>query len=239
MGETGPSLTTLVFDVDGTLYRQDLLRRAMFIHLLRRHATHPLGGWRTARVLQAYRRAQEQLRDMAVAHDIAGAQISLTCERTNLDRDAVTECVARWMEQEPLAFLPACIQPGLLEFLAACKTRGLRLGALSDYPADAKLEALGLAGFFDVVLSAQHPEIDVFKPNPRGLVVALERLGSAASDSLYVGDRLDVDAPTAEAAGVACVIVARHTSVASAASRCVASYSELQSLLFSEKHGHP
>jgi FMN phosphatase YigB (HAD superfamily) len=225
-------LKTVVFDIDGTLYRQDMLRRTMLIHLLRAHAMNPVRGWRTARVLQAYRRAQEHLRAAAVAQDVAGAQFRLTCENTGVDYDAVVECVTRWMEQEPLAFLPRCIQPGLLEFLQACKTRGLRLGALSDYPAQAKLEALGIGDFFDVVLTAQDHDIDVFKPNPRGLLVAIDRLGSVPSDSLYVGDRLDVDAPTADAAGVRCAIVTRHAATGSAASVCVASYAELAGLLW-------
>src|SRR5260221_9595714 len=111
-----PPLKAVVFDIDGTLYRQDVLRRTMLVRLLRAHVTHPVRGWRTARVLQAYRRAQEHLRAAAVAQDIAGAQIRLTCKNTGVDYDAVVECVTRWMEQEPLAFLPRCIQPGLLEF---------------------------------------------------------------------------------------------------------------------------
>jgi FMN phosphatase YigB (HAD superfamily) len=235
MHETTPlisRLKALVFDVDGTLYRQDLLRRAMFLHLLRSHATHPVRGWRTARLLQAYRRAQEHLR-AAAPRDIASAQISLASRRARVDRDAVVACVTRWIEEEPLSFLPRCIQPGLVEFLRACKARGLRLGALSDYPAHAKLEALGVAELFDVVLSAQDPEVDVFKPNPRGLVLAVERLGSTVSESLYVGDRLDVDVPTAERAGVHCAIVSRHRASQGPSSHSfVNSYAELHHRLF-------
>jgi FMN phosphatase YigB (HAD superfamily) len=225
-------LNAVVFDIDGTLYRQDVLRRVMLIQLLRVHAINPARGWRTARVLQAYRRAQEHLRATAVSRDIAGAQIRLTCKNTGVDYDTVVECVTRWMEEEPLAFLPRCIQPGLLEFLQACKARGLRLGALSDYPAEAKLKALGVGDLFDVVLAAQDPDIDVFKPNPRGLLVAIDRLGAVASDSLYVGDRLDVDAPTAAAAGVRCAIVARHAPKGMSAAVCVASFAELAGLLW-------
>jgi FMN phosphatase YigB (HAD superfamily) len=227
-----PPVKALVFDVDGTLYRQDLLRRAMFVHLVRSHATRPVRLWRTARVLQAYRRAQEHLRATGVARDISGAQITLASERTKVDRDAVLAHVTRWIEREPLAFLPQCIQPGLVAFLRACKARGLRLGALSDYPAEAKLEALGIAELFDVVLAAQDPAIDVFKPNPRGLLLALERLGATVSEGLYVGDRLDVDVPTAEAAGVRCAIVIRQRAKGPAASQCVESYAELHDLLF-------
>jgi FMN phosphatase YigB (HAD superfamily) len=226
-------LKAVVFDVDGTLYRQDLLRRVMFVHLVRSHATRPVRLWRTARVLQAYRRAQEHLRTAGVARDISDAQIALASEHAKVDRDAVVANVTRWIEHEPLAFLPQCLQPGLPEFLRACKAHGLRLGALSDYPADAKLEALGIAELFDVVLAAQDPAIDVFKPNPRGLLLALERLGATASEGLYVGDRLDVDVPTADAAGARCAIVTGYrTPKGPAAAVRVRNYAELHDMLF-------
>jgi putative hydrolase of the HAD superfamily len=201
------SLKAIVLDIDGTMYHQGMLRRAMVVHLLRSHVSNPVRGWRTARILQAYRSAQELLRTTAVVRAIAAAQLRLTGERTHVDREAVAACVAQWIEQEPLAKLRRCIRPGLVEFLRTGKARGLRLGALSDYPAGPKLEALGVSGLFDVALSAQDPEIDAFKPNPRGLFVALARLGAAPSESLYVGDRSDVDRETAEAAGVRCAIV--------------------------------
>jgi len=226
------ALKAIVLDVDGTLYRQGKLRRLMLVRLLRAHLTRPVRGWRTARVLQAYRRAQEDLRDLGIAEDIAGAQIRRTCERTRAESATVQEWVARWMEHEPLEFLAGCIQPGLGNFLTDCNARGLRLATLSDYPAAAKLEALGIASFFDVALSAQDPAIDCFKPNPRGLLIALERLGAAPSESLYVGDRLDVDAPTARAAGVECAILTRHHPGAPSGTLCFAGYSELQKLLF-------
>ena len=85
----------------------------------------------------------------------------------------------------------------------------MRLAALSDYPAEGKLKALGLDGLFDVVLCAQQPGVNAFKPNPRGLLRAMEAIGAATPETLYVGDRLDVDLPTAQAAGVRCVIIAR------------------------------
>jgi HAD superfamily hydrolase (TIGR01549 family) len=203
----GGELRALIFDVDGTLYRQGPLRRAMLMRLLAMAAAHPSRGWQTLRVLRAYRRAQEALRVAPVSGDVASAQIRLASEATNVDRESVARCVTRWMEQEPLAYLPQCVQPGALEFLRECRAQGLRLGALSDYPAEAKLEALGLLELFDIVLCAQAPDINIFKPDPRGLLIALDRLGATRADTLYVGDRADVDAPTARAAGVRCAIL--------------------------------
>lgn len=223
----------IIFDVDGTLYRQDHVRKAMLVRLLRAHFAHPVTGWRTARILQAYRRVQEEIRGHAVEGHVGSLQINLAAERVGVDADVVVACVARWMEREPLAILAASIQPGLVEFLEASKARRIRLGALSDYPVDAKLEALGVARFLDVALCAQDPAIDRFKPDPRGLLVALDRLGSTASETLYVGDRLDVDAPTAAAAGMRCVIVTRRAAPVGVESPlCVTDYFGLKALLW-------
>ena len=52
---------------------------------------------------------------------------------------------------------------------------GLRLGVVSDYPARRKLDALGIADRFDAVVSAQDERVRSFKPNPRGILVALRR----------------------------------------------------------------
>jgi HAD superfamily hydrolase (TIGR01509 family) len=226
-------LKAIVFDVDGTLYKQGPLRRAMALRLFFAHAMRPAHGWRTLRALSAYRKAQEHLRDGSVSADLAEAQIRVACEQTSIDRGFLSDCVARWMEQEPLSLLSGFVWPGLTDFLQACKARGLRLGVLSDYPAEAKLEALGLRDVFDVVLCAQAPDIGVFKPHPRGLLVALERLGAAPGEMLYVGDRVDSDAAAAAAAGVSCAILT--SSSGDAASQTwtqVTRYADLRTLLF-------
>jgi HAD superfamily hydrolase (TIGR01509 family) len=225
-------LKAVVLDVDGTLYRQGPLRRAMLVRLLSAHALRPAAAWRTFLSLRAYRRAQEQLRGRD-HDDMAGAQLRLACERSRLDQATIAACVERWMEREPLSLLGRYLQPGLVEFLEACRARGLRLATLSDYPAEAKLQALGLSGYFDANLCAQAREIGAFKPSPRGLHVALGRLGVAPGEAVYVGDRADVDAPAAHAAGVACAILTDGTAPAITNPYfAAASYFHLRDFLF-------
>jgi phosphoglycolate phosphatase/putative hydrolase of the HAD superfamily len=206
-------LKAVIFDLDGTLYLQDVLRRAMLVRLVRAHAMRPVAGVRTARILTAYRKAQEALRGSMTPGqapvDLADVQLQRTCEVTRAQPGLVSECVSRWMEYEPLAVLRRCIRPGLVEFLRSCRTQGLRLAVFSDYPAEAKLDALGLGHFFDVVLSAQSPVVGVFKPHPKGLLVVAERLALEPSDCMYVGDRADVDGAAAAAAGMRCFILTR------------------------------
>jgi HAD superfamily hydrolase (TIGR01549 family) len=206
------NVRAVVFDVDGTLYRQSPLRRAMVLQLARAHALHPIRGRRTMRILSAYRRAQEDLRHSPLDGSAADAQVALTAQRTGLPREEVAACVAHWMDVAPLTVLPRVGQPSLRLALESLRARELRLGVLSDYPADSKLAALEVLELFDCVVCAQDADVGAFKPDPRGLLVALTRLGVEPDEAVYVGDRIDVDASTAAAAGVRCVIVGGGTS---------------------------
>jgi HAD superfamily hydrolase (TIGR01549 family) len=231
-------LKAIVFDVDGTLYGQSGLRKAMFLQLLRAHLVKPWTGFHTFRILGAYRHAQEVLRDRpadATTGDLAAAQLALACQRSGASEAKVQALVEQWMEQAPLPLLPKFVFPGLAELLRVAKQRGIRLGVLSDYPAAHKLRALGVAEYFDMVLTAQDPAVNRFKPDPSGLREALRRLGTEGAESLYVGDRAKVDAVAAEAAGVPCVILnPRRNGTSSQSWSEVSGYPELQAMLFSQ-----
>jgi HAD superfamily hydrolase (TIGR01509 family) len=226
-------LKAIVFDVDGTLYAQAGLRRAMLLQLLRAHLVRPWVGFSTFRILQAYRRAQEHLRETPVEGDLAMAQLQWACRRAGAPEEVVRSLVARWMEEAPLPLLSRFMDPALPGLLQAAQQRGVRLGVFSDYPAAQKLGALGLSDFFEVVLTAQDPAVNRFKPDPSGLREALRRLKTEGAEALYVGDRA-IDAAAAEAAGVPCVILGPRKNGGSARSFTeVASYSELHAILFS------
>jgi|RhiMetdeSRZDD1v2_1073273.scaffolds.fasta_scaffold102210_3 putative hydrolase of the HAD superfamily len=208
------NLKALIVDVDGTLNRQGPVRCAMFWRLLCAHLGNPAGALSTVRLLRAYRTAQESLRGLPLIDgDLATVQLRLACKCANVKPEVVTSTVVRWMEREPLRFLSRSLRDGVMEFLKAAVDQGLRLGVVSDYPAVAKLQAMGMAHFFDVIVTAQDPEVQAFKPNPRGLKVALERLGVTKHEAVYIGDRPDVDVSTASSAGLACVIMGRRNVV--------------------------
>ncbi len=224
-------LRAVVFDVDGTLYRQGALRRAMAVRLLRAYLHRPLAGVTTMRILSAYRRGQEALREAPGTGDIAQAQLRFASRATGAPTADVQALVTRWMDEAPLNLLADLAQPGMQAFVRDLRGRGIRLGVLSDYPAEAKLAALGVGGLFDSVLCAQAPEVGVFKPDPRGILVSLERLGVAPLDALYVGDRADVDAPAARAAGVACAILTGEKPAHGAGFLAVRSFADLGQMI--------
>lgn len=225
----------LIFDVDGTLYRQWPVQCGMLWRLLSAHVRHPIEGMLTLRVLRAYRRAQEVLRASRLTdRSSALRQLQLACAWTGMTAGFVEACAARWMEQEPLALVARSRREGVVEFLEAAKERGLRLGICSDYPPTAKLRALGIAHFFDVIVSAQDPEVQQFKPSPRGLETTLRRLGVGKFQALYIGDRPEVDAVAASSAGIACVIIGRQRRVDWHGWHQIRDYQELQKILWYE-----
>jgi HAD superfamily hydrolase (TIGR01549 family) len=198
----------VIFDVDGTLYNQALLRTVMAAELSVLPLTSPLGGWRRLRVLAAYRRAQERLRQRAA---IGGDdQLAAAAREAAVPIDDVRQIVSEWMIDRPLKYLKLCRARGLLPLLNFLATAGVRLGVLSDYAPGDKLHALGLAGRFSPVLCSSDPEIAAFKPSPRGFLRACHVWRLDPAEVLAVGDRDDVDADGAAAAGMACVIIGRR-----------------------------
>ncbi len=203
MSGVGPR--ALLFDLDGTLYRQAPLRLRMAVELLVSPLRGPLAALRAARGVAVFRRTREELR--GEEGDLERLQYARAAERVGVDEAQLEAWVHEWIHERPLRHLGRLRAPGLEELLDALAERGVRAGIFSDYPARAKLEALGVDGRFDPMLCATDPEIDAFKPNPRGFLRACEIWGLAPAEVLYVGDRAEVDAEGARRAGMPCVLV--------------------------------
>ncbi len=109
-------------------------------------------------------------------------------------------------------FHPRSLRPEAPAALAALKARGLKLGIVSNVlsrgqvPAD--LERYGIAGLFDAVLTSS--EYGRRKPHPSIFLECAARLGAAAGDCGYVGDRVSRDVAGARRAGFALAIRIRH-----------------------------
>ena len=203
-------IRAVLFDLDGTLYDQARLRSLMAIELLTLVGTGPTRAVRRWRALAAYRRAQEDLRTAARQSAFRpAAQIEAAAARSGLPAAEVRDLVDDWMMTRPLKYLRHCRKIGIAELLDVLVTAQVPAGVLSDYPAEAKLAALGLAGRFKPVLCSSDPDIGVLKPSPRGFLRACEIWHVEPRDVLVVGDRPDVDAAGAAAAGMPCVIIGR------------------------------
>ena len=214
--DRGRSIRAVLFDLDGTLYHQSRLRRLMAVELMALPLAGPFQAPRRWRALAAYREAMEQLRAAAPNGPVPAAQIKAASMKTGLSTTDVERLVDDWMIKRPLKHLMRCRVAGIDQLLDLLRGRGVRAGVLSDYPADAKLEALGLAGRFAPVLCTTDPAIAALKPNPRGFLRACEVWQLEPREVLMVGDRVEVDAAGAAAAGMPCVIIGRGEEAGSA-----------------------
>ena len=205
-------IRAVLFDLDGTLYQQPRMRALMAMELALSFATRPLSARRRVRTLSAYRKAQEALRSSGGGDVSPKTQLEFAAARSGVPVHEVSTLVNEWMFERPLKHLPSCRAEGLFELLSLLEQTGIPLGVLSDYPADAKLRALGVEGRFSVVLCSSDPEVGALKPDPRGFLRAAERWQTDAADVLVVGDRLEVDGHGAVAAGMPCVIIGKPAS---------------------------
>lgn len=223
LGKT-PRIRAVLFDVDGTLYHQQPLRACMALELAL--APVSLGAAQAARltrVLQAYRTAQEHLRGVTPnGESIAALQVRLAASRAGVEEAEVVHAVGEWMGDRPVRYLRWCRRSGLIELFEKLRARGIRLGVLSDYPCGKKLDALDISPFFSLVLCTTDSNINALKPNPRGFWRACDLWNVTPEEVLYVGDRPEVDAKGAHAAGIRCAIVGSRNHATGAPEHLVA-----------------
>lgn len=206
-------IRAVLFDLDGTLYRQAPLRAVMALELLTMPLLfNPVRAPRHWKAVGAYRRAQERLRAQEPersSEPLGRAQLIAAGSHADMPLPELEGLVDEWMFRRPLKYLRFLRAPGLPLLLDWLATAGVRVGVLSDYPAAPKLQALGLADRFSLVLSSSDPDIGTLKPHPRGFLRACDRWRLHPREVLVVGDRPDVDAAGAAAAGMPCVIIGR------------------------------
>jgi putative hydrolase of the HAD superfamily len=194
-------ITLVAFDVDGTLYDQRALRLRMARDLLSQaFRRRDLGVFR---VLGTYRDLREQLGD-AETHDFESQLLARTATTTRSTESTVRTIVAEWIERRPLLYLADCRYKGVTELFAGLRRHRKVVGVISDYPAAAKLAALGLAA--DFVVSATDSDVAVLKPHPRGLRQLMRRAAVSPSATLLIGDRTERDGLAAQRASTHCLI---------------------------------
>ncbi|PKL48558.1 MAG: hypothetical protein CVV39_04150 [Planctomycetes bacterium HGW-Planctomycetes-1] len=119
-----------------------------------------------------------------------------------------------WQWYEPLSKL-AQIEPDIKETLEKLKQAGVKLGLLSNTFINAAtlekhLAQIGILDCFDAKLYSYQSKYR--KPDKRIFLEAAEKIGTKPQNTLFVGDRLDMDAAGAIKAGMTSVLKKAHTN---------------------------
>jgi putative hydrolase of the HAD superfamily len=195
------AIRLVVFDVDGTLYDQRLMR----LRMLREIAGNAISTRSLAvpRILRSFRRFRESIggEEIEGFEDILIAQVA---EMHGVTKERVRAIASEWLNVRPLAHIRACRYPHVAELFAALKQQGKTIGIFSDYPAVDKLCAMELAA--DYVVAAGDASVGILKPDPRGLTVLMNAAGAKSEETVVVGDRVDRDGEAARRAGVTALI---------------------------------
>ncbi|WP_375401900.1 HAD family hydrolase [uncultured Sphingomonas sp.] len=192
-------ITLVVFDIDGTLYAQRPLRMRMAASLAR-HSIRTRSMLELA-VLRSYRTLRERYGDQET-EDFGPVLIDSVARRHGCDPTRVAAIVEEWINVRPLEFLARHRYPELDRLFGRIRASGRAIGVLSDYPAQAKMDALGLRA--DHVVTAD--DVGMLKPHPRGLERVMELAGVSAERTVLIGDRAERDGEAARRAGAASLL---------------------------------
>jgi putative hydrolase of the HAD superfamily len=185
-----PGISAVAFDLDGTLYPNFRFYRRLLPFLFRH-----------GRLLAAFGRARnvirlEQKQDPSVSlPDFYTYQAQLTLYQLgikNTTADAMRETIDRLIYRDWEAhFTTIKMFPGVRELLSELRTAGFKIGMLSDFPPQVKLENLGLGGFWDVVLCSE--TTGAIKPSTKPFFDLANALGFPPEQILYVGNSYRYD----------------------------------------------
>ena len=211
------SIKAVLLDVDGTLYRQAPVRILMCLEMvwfgLRMRSPARLTS--LIREIICFRRSRELLRRVGEPNgSLDELQYIEPAKILGEEAEQLRSTVTEWMLQRPLRHITRARRSGVLEFLQFLETNKIKVGILSDYPSRDKLKALRIDRFFSVTLCSTDSQINAFKPHPSGFLRACEVWKLQPSEVLYVGDRPEIDAIGATAAGMPCVIIGMRRSTA-------------------------
>lgn len=198
-----PAHRAWLVDLDGTLYTPLWVKFGMAAELGLLGAVH-------ARSLRQFRHAHEELREafrddptLTLSTSPFDEQLRRAAEKLGTDVERLRALVSSWMIERPGKWLRLARRASLLKEIADFHAAGGRTALVSDYPASAKLRALGASELFDVVVAnGEHAELRHLKPRPEGFLLAARTLGVEPGACLVIGDRDDADGAAARAAGM-------------------------------------
>jgi putative hydrolase of the HAD superfamily len=192
--------TSVAFDLDGTLYPNYGLNVRLVPFILKDH-----------RLLRAMDKARKILRRAGAGFkdfdgDFYDLQAKLMGEILDMPVEKVKEMTERLIYRgwEPL-FKKIKLFPHVRETLETFRKKGIKLGLLSDFPPEIKLENLKVKDFWHTVLSSE--QTGRLKPDPAPFLELARRMDTPKEQILYVGNSVPYDVEGARNAGMKAALI--------------------------------
>jgi putative hydrolase of the HAD superfamily len=185
----------VAFDLDGTLYPNYRLNVKLLPFILKE--------WR---LLSAFGKArkiirQEQEISAIPRNDFYKYQAEKTAKILGIQTQRLQEKIDKLIYRgwEPL-FKKVKLYGNSVETLAALRKAGYKLGLMSDFPPETKLEYLGLSGIWDTVLCSEN--FGVIKPHSLPFTELASAMSLPCEKILYVGNSYYYDVAGATRVGM-------------------------------------
>jgi len=186
----------IAFDLDGTLYPNYRFNLRLLPFIIKE-----------ARLLSAFGKARSIIRkeqkeaDTIQIKDFYTYQAEITGKLLSIPSMQMKEKIDSMIYKgwEPL-FKKIKLYKNVIEVLNELKKAGFKLGLLSDFPPETKLENLGLSGIFDAVLCSERS--GTLKPHPLSFKELASAMGMPCEKILYAGNSLSYDIAGAAGAGM-------------------------------------
>ena len=186
----------VAFDLDGTLYPNYRLNIKLIPFILKE-----------TRLLTAFGRARSIIRreqELSSAYPLADFyhyQAFIIARLLRRPQPQIKEKIDRLMYcgWEPL-FRNIKPFPHAAQTLAALRAAGLKMGLLSDFPPEKKLEYMGFSGIWDAVLCSER--CGALKPHICSFTKLAAALALPPEKILYVGNSFPYDVAGASRAGM-------------------------------------
>lgn len=187
-------ITTVLFDLDGTLYDRDVLVRALAEDQYRQFQPELRSVPEAEYVRTLVELDRHGYRPKDEVYAIIGEELGLSME---LRERLVTHF---WSAYDSFCSL----SNDTLDTLRGLESRGKKLGIITNGQSarqQSKIDALGIRAFFDAILVSE--EEGLRKPDQRIFLRALDKCSASPAETLFVGDHPQADIEGALGAGLA------------------------------------
>lgn len=188
-----------IFDLDGTLYDQNKLRRRIFRHLLIRILTFSVHKI-DLKIISSFRR-QREIHKGYTSPTLESDQYEWCSKELNIPVRKVEDRIKEFMHKLPLKFLFNTRYRNIDLVFDKLKEKNITIAVYSDYPVKEKLDVLGLKA--DELICSSDEGIQQLKPSGKAIDKICRKMNTSKEKAILIGDRDDTDGESARIAGIA------------------------------------